>query len=156
MAEQNVITSMLDDFAREKPISTAICIGQDLSEIQQHSSIQWEYFSVSECLNQPFVKRYDLAWVTLNRIAFTDFPTQAKVQCLVKLRDLLSKRLIVFASAEDEQLLRSLGFSQLIMYGDHEQNFAVWQFNILDYKQIPDWLNAKYWANPENWNKYRW
>ena len=31
-----------------------------------------------------------------------------------------------------------------------------WQFNILTYKQVPDWLNARFWANPENWNKFRW
>ncbi|WP_019673061.1 DUF6231 family protein [Psychrobacter lutiphocae] len=31
-----------------------------------------------------------------------------------------------------------------------------WQFNLYDYKARPDWLNAKYWANPENYDKYRW
>ena len=31
-----------------------------------------------------------------------------------------------------------------------------WQFNILTYKQVPDWLNARFWANPENWTKFRW
>ncbi|MGV8865199.1 MAG: DUF6231 family protein, partial [Pseudomonas sp.] len=25
-----------------------------------------------------------------------------------------------------------------------------------DYKQVPDWLNAKFWANPENYGKYWW
>ena len=24
------------------------------------------------------------------------------------------------------------------------------------YKQVPDWLNAKFWANPENFGKYWW
>ncbi|MFO5894085.1 DUF6231 family protein, partial [Pseudomonas aeruginosa] len=23
-------------------------------------------------------------------------------------------------------------------------------------KQVPDWLNAKFWANPENFGKYWW
>ena len=32
----------------------------------------------------------------------------------------------------------------------------VWQFNLYDYKPRPNWLNADYWANPENWDKYRW
>jgi len=31
-----------------------------------------------------------------------------------------------------------------------------WQFNLFDYKPRPHWLNAHYWANPENWGKYRW
>ncbi|MFI7908468.1 DUF6231 family protein, partial [Acinetobacter baumannii] len=21
---------------------------------------------------------------------------------------------------------------------------------------VPDWFNSKFWANPENWNKFRW
>ncbi|MCF3991384.1 DUF6231 family protein, partial [Pseudomonas aeruginosa] len=25
-----------------------------------------------------------------------------------------------------------------------------------EYKQVPDWLNAKFWANPENFGKYWW
>lgn len=32
----------------------------------------------------------------------------------------------------------------------------LWQFNLYDYKQLPNWLNADYWANPENWGKHRW
>lgn len=32
----------------------------------------------------------------------------------------------------------------------------IWQFNLFDYKQLPDWLNSKFWANPENWGKFRW
>ncbi|MGO3640509.1 MAG: DUF6231 family protein, partial [Psychrobacter sp.] len=33
---------------------------------------------------------------------------------------------------------------------------TLWQFNLYDYKQLPNWLNADYWANPENWGKHRW
>ena len=33
---------------------------------------------------------------------------------------------------------------------------AVYLFDIHDYKETPDWLNARHWANPEMWDKYRW
>ncbi|KAA0915706.1 DUF6231 family protein [Psychrobacter sp. ANT_WB68] len=33
---------------------------------------------------------------------------------------------------------------------------TLWQFNLYDYKQLPNWLNADYWANPESWGKHRW
>ncbi|WP_221179020.1 DUF6231 family protein, partial [Pseudomonas chlororaphis] len=26
----------------------------------------------------------------------------------------------------------------------------------LEYKQVPDWLNSRFWANPENFGKYWW
>ncbi|WP_266100197.1 DUF6231 family protein [Acinetobacter baumannii] len=77
-------------------------------------------------------------------------------QTLVKLRDLLAKRIVVVSKRSDEQLLRSLGFTQLIDKTSHDSDFALWQFNILTYKHVPDWFNSKFWANPENWNKFRW
>ena len=47
MAEQNVITSMLDDLFKEQPIQTALCIGQNLEQYDNNQSIQWHYFSVT-------------------------------------------------------------------------------------------------------------
>ena len=156
MAELNVITSMLDDLFREQPIQTALCIGQNLEQYVHHHSIQWQYFSVSELLNLPFTRRYDLAIVLLDVDTIENIEESEKTQFLVKLRDLFAKRIIVVSRLEDEKLLRSLGFTQLIDKTTHEQNFALWQFNILTYKHIPDWFNSKFWANPENWDKFRW
>ncbi|HUW27030.1 MAG TPA: DUF6231 family protein [Sulfuriferula sp.] len=28
---------------------------------------------------------------------------------------------------------------------------VLYRYNIHDYKQVPDWLNSKYWAHPERW-----
>jgi len=81
---------------------------------------------------------------------------QQKSQILVKMRDLFAKRLVVVSRLQDEKLLRSLGLTQLIDKTVHEADFALWQFNILTYKHVPDWFNSKFWANPENWDKYRW
>ena len=156
MAEQNVITSMLDDLTQEQPIHTAICIGQDLSEIPVHAAIQWHYFNVSSFLNLPFQKRYDLAIVMLDQPETQQLSEQEKSQFLVKLRDLFAKRLVVVSQREDEKLLRALGFTQLLDKTRYEADFVLWQFNILTYKHVPDWLNAKFWANPENWDKFRW
>lgn len=156
MAEQNVITSMLDDFAQEQPIHTAICIGQDLTQVQCHQSILWHHFSVSAFLNLPFQQRYDMAVVMLDSSEMQDLNTQKMSQILVKLRDLFAKRLVVVSRLQDEKLLRALGFTQLIDKTTHEADFALWQFNILTYKHVPDWFNSKFWANPENWDKFRW
>ncbi|MEG0651339.1 MAG: DUF6231 family protein [Acinetobacter sp.] len=156
MAEQNVITSMLDDLSLEQPIQTALCIGQNLSQYNVHHSIQWTYFNVSEFLNLPFTQRYDLGFVLFDTDELAEVSNQHKAQLLVKLRDLLAKRIVVACHLKDEQLLRSLGFTQLIDKSAHDNDFALWQFNILTYKHVPDWFNSKFWANPENWNKFRW
>ncbi|SEM07522.1 MULTISPECIES: DUF6231 family protein [unclassified Acinetobacter] len=155
MAEKNVITSMLDDLSKEQPIQTAVCLGQDLSQ-DYAQTIQWNHFNVTEFLMLPFQQRYDLGVVILNNEQMDTLSTHHKSQMLVKLRDLMAKRIVVLSHIADEQLLRSLGFTQLIEQKNTEQDFALWQFNILNYKHVPDWFNSKFWANPENWNKFRW
>lgn len=156
MAEQNVITSMLDDLSKEQPISTAICIGQNLEQYNQFHPIQWQYFNVTEFLNLPFTQRFDLGFVILDTEDMLALSEQQKTQILVKLRDLLAKRIVVVSKLQDEQLLRALGFTQLIDKTSHDSDFALWQFNILTYKHIPDWFNSKFWVNPENWDKFLW
>ena len=156
MAEQNVITSMLDDLFKEQPIQTALCIGQNLEQYDNNQSIQWHHFSVTEFLNLPFTQRYDVGFVLLDSQELLAISNIQKSQLLVKLRDLMAKRIVVVSQLQDEKLLRSLGFSQLIDKTLHDRDFALWQFNILTYKHVPDWFNSKFWANPENWNKFRW
>ena len=156
MAEQNVIASMLDDLSKEQPIQTALCIGQNLAQYDSNQSIQWHYFTVTEFLSLPFTQRYDLGLVLLNSPELLEISNVQKSQLLVKLRDLMAKRIVVVSQLQDEKLLRSLGFTQLIDKTQHDSDFALWQFNILTYKHVPDWFNSKFWANPENWNKFRW
>ncbi len=156
MAEQNVITSMLDDLSQEQPIQTALCIGQNLAQYNTNHSIQWSHFNASDLLNLPFTQRYDLGFVLLDTDEMSNVSESQKSQLLVKLRDLFAKRIVVTCKLDDEQLLRALGFTQLIDKTSHENDFALWQFNILTYKHVPDWFNSKFWANPENWNKFRW
>ncbi|OTH00606.1 DUF6231 family protein [Acinetobacter sp. ANC 4973] len=156
MAEQNVITSMLDDLFKEQPIQTALCIGQNLEQYDNNQLIQWHHFSVTEFLNLPFTQRYDVGFVLLDSQELLAISNIQKSQLLVKLRDLMAKRIVVVSQLQDEKLLRSLGFTQLIDKTLHDRDFALWQFNILTYKHVPDWFNSKFWANPENWNKFRW
>ncbi len=106
------------------------------------------YFSVSDFLNLPFQQRYDLAVVMLDTAETEHLSEQIMSQILVKLRDLFAKRLVVISRLQDEKLLRALGFTQLIDKTTHEADFALWQFNILTYKHVPDWFNSKFWANP--------
>ena len=154
MAEESVITLMLDDLSKEQPIATALCLGQDISHTA--ANITWQYFNVSEFLNLPFQMRHDVALVMLNSPELSQLSEAQKSQLLVKLRDLMAKRIVVLSALSDEKLLRALGFTQLIDKTTHAHDFALWQFNILTYKHVPDWLNAKFWANPENWDKFRW
>ncbi len=114
MAEQNVITSMLDDLSNEQPIQTALCIGQNIAQYDNNQSIQWHYFNVTEFLNLPFTQRYDLGFVVMDSQELAVLSDVQKSQLLVRLRDLMAKRIVVVSRLQDEKLLRALGFTQLI------------------------------------------
>lgn len=85
---------------------------------------------------------------------------------LAALRDLAARRLLVAvpASPGDEPYRSVWTRDDMLAHGldalgeaRHEaQTLAVYGFDIDQYKRTPDWLNARGWANPENWGKYRW
>ena len=41
-------------------------------------------------------------------------------------------------------------------FARNEQVLSLFTYDLLEYKQAPDWLNAKFWATPENFGKYWW
>lgn len=47
----------------------------------------------------------------------------------------------------------ALGFQQLTA---DTSGYAVYHYNIADYKPRHDWLNNRFWANPENFGKFHW
>ncbi len=53
----------------------------------------------------PFQQRYDLGVVILNNEQMDTLSTHHKSQMLVKLRDLMAKRIVVLTHIADEQLL---------------------------------------------------
>ncbi|RYY79107.1 MAG: hypothetical protein EOO69_08120 [Moraxellaceae bacterium] len=174
---------LIDRLAQEKPIAQGLLIGEH--QTTPHWPGEWQSIALHELETLAFNRRYDLAVMTLyssyyeanltaNNPALpinqSDSPDDSKnqhtlknqhdfkhqqilTQGITRLRDLLARRVLVLASPEFGASLHALGFSQIEQL---PQNLVIWQFNILAYKQVPDWLNSKYWANPENWNKYRW
>ncbi len=86
--------------------------------------------------------------------------TQRLTQLLARIRDLHAERVLHIDRTAGWSLASSLalGFSQLS--GDDnfiaEDGFSVFGFDIRTYKSIPNWLNSRYWANPELWGKHRW
>lgn len=165
------ILPLIDRLAQEKPIAQGLLISEH--QTTPHWPGEWQSIALHELETLAFNRRYDLAVMTLysryyeanltaNNPALTINQSdnsdahknqQRLTQGITRLRDLLARRVLVLASPEFGATLHALGFSQIEQLSE---NLVIWQFNILSYKQVPDWLNSKYWANPENWNKYRW
>lgn len=160
MPDQDIIALLLQLLAEEKQIDQAIAI-----DIQPQSNWggQWQYCSLNDVASLPFDQRYDLAIVNLIKQTSLENEASSKTltnttinNAVVRMRDLFAKKIIVFASLERTKQLRALGFNQLLELVPEDNPVQIWQFNILTYKHVPDWFNSKFWANPENWDKFRW
>ncbi len=49
----------------------------------------------------------------------------------------------------DEAMFRALGFS--LDATDAAAGLRIHYYDLDTYKTVPDWLNARFWANPERW-----
>ena len=160
MPDQDIIALLLQLLAEEKQTDQAIAI-----DIQPQSNWdgQWQYCILNDVASLPFDQRYDLAIVNLIKQQAVE-KKHEKLEitntiidnAVVRMRDLFAKKIIVFASLERTKQLRALGFNQLLEIVPDDSPVQIWQFNILTYKHVPDWFNSKFWANPDNWNKFRW
>jgi len=77
-------------------------------------------------------------------------------EVLAALRDRLAAHVLLWVEGARAPLgepeLRALGYRILARDGDQ----LLCGFDLRDYKDRPDWLNAQHWAHPERWDKFRW
>ncbi|MDP1543723.1 MAG: DUF6231 family protein [Polycyclovorans sp.] len=50
--------------------------------------------------------------------------------------------------ALDEAMFRALGFT---LRATDAAGMRIHEYDIETYKSVPDWLNSRFWANPERW-----
>jgi hypothetical protein len=73
-------------------------------------------------------------------------------QLLAGLRDRGNRPVVVYLDKRVDDRLKMIALGYRAVPGDE----PVYLFDIHDYKQTPDWLNSRNWANPERWDRYRW
>lgn len=103
-------------------------------------------------LNAPFTERFAAALMLINE----DDDAHTAELTIARLRDLLAERVLVLVPERsptwDVHKMLGFGFKRIAEL----KGWQAWGFDIHTYKEVPDWLNAKYWANPQNWGKYWW
>lgn len=76
------------------------------------------------------------------------------------IRNLNASRIAVLtdpaASGWSDTDFYSLALQATERFKRDEQVLKLYTYDLREYKQVPDWLNAKFWANPENFGKYWW
>lgn len=87
---------------------------------------------------------------------------QGGAHLLARLRDVHTRRLCVVLAAGGDGAswqgaeLIALGLSYWSSGTLNEATVEVYGFDLGTYKATPDWLNARHWAHPEHWGKFRW
>ncbi|MBC6413599.1 MAG: hypothetical protein GDA45_01500 [Chromatiales bacterium] len=117
--------------------------------------------------NAPVNRKFDLAIAILTAENIKD---DRYMHLISKLRDTDSARVYLACRVNTEiageiidkhydTCLRGLGFKLLRIYQlqpSDKMQVCLYYYDIYDYKEVPDWLNDRFWANPDMWDKARW
>ena len=102
-------------------------------------------------------RRFDLALVV---DCLKHLPKRDGRQLLGGIRNLNASRIAVLvdmlASGWQDSDFFALALQNSERFARDEQVLTLFTYDLKEYKQVPDWLNAKFWANPENFGKYWW
>lgn len=105
-----------------------------------------------ELLSRPFTERFAAALMLI----YDNDEAQSTQLTIGRLRDVLAERVLVLIPEHSQQwstaTMLGFGFKRIAEL----KGWQAWGFDIHTYKEVPDWLNAKFWANPQNWGKYWW
>jgi DNA-binding transcriptional LysR family regulator len=102
-------------------------------------------------------RRFDLALVV---DCLEHIPKRSGLELLGGIRNLNASRIAVLADLQackwQETDFFSLALQASERFARDEQILTLFTYDLHEYKQVPDWLNARFWANPENFGKYWW
>ncbi|EIK94750.1 hypothetical protein PMM47T1_20678 [Pseudomonas sp. M47T1] len=102
-------------------------------------------------------QRFDLAVVV---DCLEHLPKRTALELLGGIRNLNASRIAVLvdlaASGWSETDFYALALQASERFQRDEQVLTLFTYDLREYKQVPDWLNARFWANPENFGKYWW
>ena len=156
------------DIATSKPASLLLFTTPNLDEVQtlhvpNAVSIQSTEALIRYLKNPPAKRRFDLAIVIF---ATEDIKDERYIHLISKLRDtdcakvyLAYKTPSKITDKHYDTCFRTLGFKRLRVYGSptvDKMTVCLYYYDIYDYKEVPDWLNDRFWAHPDMWDKARW
>lgn len=109
--------------------------------------------TTDQVLEDSFQQRVELVAISADALA----AAPGRNALIAKCRDQLSQRVVLELNLNDEDGLSeteclALGFIRCAV----TESNRYYLFDLKTYKPVPDWLNPKFWANPQNWDKYRW
>jgi len=163
MDYQTDIQALLD---RLRPQSV-LCLGAHCGALlerylQAHTSCQPTCLSTAEWPRIDTMGQFEL---TLVVDGLEDLDKESAAHLLARLRDLHGGRFALLLRMRSptepgktwqQADLLSFGLRLLNEYVTGAERYHLYYFDLHDYKSTPDWLNSRFWAHPERWDKDSW
>jgi len=170
----SAIKTILNRILTDHPPKSLLCVGQDIRNAMSEFLVQHPdcHLIEKDIINtnaQQAIQSLDTKGsfefgIVSNTIEHLDKATAEHV--LARLRDIHTKKLLIVVpigklwknhvSYWEETDLLALGFILKANMTIDKKPVHVYAFDIATYKTTPDWLNNKYWANPQLWDKHWW
>tara|TARA_Y100000768_G_scaffold231991_1_gene175243 strand:- start:1352 stop:1837 length:486 start_codon:yes stop_codon:yes gene_type:complete len=156
---QSFFSNKLDLIVKNLKFSKIIYVSEKYNDhILNSLTNNFDLLETKKCIGdiRDFARKEDLIILEINEQQFS----QDILLDIAKLRTYHQTNLIILVKHQGNlqpnqfhETLMSYGFKNL--FGEKLQNifYDLYEYNIIDYKIKPEWLNSDYWANPELWKK---
>lgn len=155
---QQAIAALLE---RQKPARLLLVGDSELPAISafiaKHPESRLSHATAAPLPAELAAGRYDLAIVA---DCLEHLPQREALHLIAGIRNLNANRLAVMVDLNACEWLEADFFALAMQASEwfkrDEQTLTLFTYDLHDYKQIPDWLNARFWANPQHFGKYWW
>ena len=158
MTTNNALSCMMHILEEIKPNHVLVASSQ-IEEILKNAKAQCviQALPASQMvdlkLSSDEVKNIDLIVLgeNLNQLEHTKM-----IEVIGVLRNHLNAKILILCNGESP-----LSFSDMLSLGfkreqQDESGLTLYSYDIASYNKKREWNNSRFWANPENFNKYRW
>ncbi|SDS76333.1 hypothetical protein SAMN05216598_2679 [Pseudomonas asplenii] len=155
---QQALAALLDRYAPQSLLLVGASSFPALEAFQAaHPQTQVAFAEPGPLPAELAARRFDLALVV---DCLEHLPKRAGRELLGGIRNLNASRIAVLvdmaaADWQDSDFF-ALALQSSERFQRDQQVLTLFTYDLREYKQVPDWLNAKFWANPENFGKYWW
>ncbi len=155
---QQALAALLDRYAPKRLLVMGAGSFPALQAFQEaHPGTELAHASPGPLPAELAGQRFDLALVI---DCLEHIPKRAGLELLGGIRNLNASRIAVLADLKacgwQTTDFYSLALQASECFARDEQVLTLFTYDLREYKQVPDWLNAKFWANPQNFGKYWW
>ncbi|GLH35683.1 hypothetical protein BLX42_07310 [Pseudomonas sp. SG-MS2] len=154
---QQALAALLERFTPQRLLLVGTRFPALEAFAQAHPQVTIETCQPGALAAHVAAQRFDLALLV---DCLEHLPKRAGLELLGGIRNLNASRVAVLADLHacgwQETDFFALALSASEKFRRDEQVLSLFTYDLHDYKQVPDWLNARFWANPEMFGKYWW